>query len=129
MTKLAGNFEQHARHYNGYYAPVIGTGNDTFEERLLFVRYEDLVADTGTVVERLARFTGLDLKGFDAKGPWRSLVDFNDAQLSKEAFHAERRGKPLVADRIGIFRQVLPNKAIQTIERVCAPMMNRFGYD
>lgn len=128
LIRLGDNFERHAVHYNGYYNQLINNDLPDFQDRLAFHRYEDLVTDAGTAAQTLAAFTGLPLEGFDPDAPWRSLVDYGDTRLANDPFRAERRGKPFAADRIGRYRDDLPGDAVRTIERACAPMMERFGY-
>lgn len=129
LTRMVGSVEQLAARYNWYYAALTGAPNDIFDSRRIVIRYEDIIKNTDSVVEELAAFTGLPLRGFDANAGWRTLVDFNDADLIKEPFHSVLRGKPLSASRIGRYADQLTRDDIAIVEHECAHMMKAYGYE
>ena len=128
LTRMAADAGKLAARYNWYYAPLIGDTDAAFSKRRIIVRLEDLVQKTDQVVAELAEFTGLPLRGYDPSGAWRSLVDFNDEGLAREAFHSELRGRPLSAARIGQYAERLTTEDITVVEDVCAQAMHAFGY-
>ena len=129
LTRMAGSAERLADRYNWYYAALTSASNDMFDSRRIVVRYEDIVQNTDCVVDELAAFTGLPLRGFDAAAGWRTLVDFNNLDLIKEPFHSVLRGMSLSVSRIGRYTDHLTRDDIAVIERECSHMMKAYGYD
>jgi hypothetical protein len=129
LMRMAESIEQLATYYNWHYADLTGASNDIFDSRRIVVRYEDIVQNTDSVIDELAAFTGLPLRGFDAAAGWRTLVDFNDPDLINEPFHSVLRGKPLSANRIGRYADHLTRDEIAIVEHECARMMKAYGYE
>lgn len=94
--------------------------------RVMYLRYEDVVGNVAGALERLRRFTGLELADFDPAAEWRVApeFDFTDGQ----PWQTERHGKGVDPSGVGRFAADLEAEAIATIERVAAGFMARFGY-
>ena len=128
LTRMAGSVEQLAARYNWCYAALTSASNNKFDSRRIVVRYEDIVQKTDGVVDELAAFTGLPLRGFDAAAGWRTHVDFNDPDLIKEPYHSVLRGKPISTSKIGQHADRLTGNDIAVIEQECSHMMKAYGY-
>lgn len=100
-------------------------GND----RLRFVRYEDLVASPRDVVGQLAAWSGLDLSEFNPNNAWaRSLRNFDADRAAGSSYVTELFGKGVSDQRTGRFRQRLRTADIRLIEAICEPIMSAFRY-
>jgi len=129
LTQMAGDLKKYAAHFNWYYAPLFSSGNSDLREKLLIVKYEDLVADTEATVNAMAEFTGLPLQDFDAAQPWRTLVEFSEEKLTAGTFYSKLLGKPLSKDSIGNHARAFTKEDIQIIEQACRPFMETFRYE
>jgi len=109
------------RKINAAYQPLL-------EERSLsgraIVRYEDVVADPVSALERLARETGLPLKPDRA----HSLVWLEDEYRHKETWRTDLEGGPPVQDSIGSYRDLLSRDEQVEVYRSCRPLLDRFLY-
>lgn len=95
-----------------------------YPDDVLDVRYEDLVADTETVLRNICDFLGLP---FDA-----AMLDYHRTGTADyggyhEQIHA-RLNAPPSQDRIEAWRDKLTADEIALIESICAPLMTELGY-
>jgi hypothetical protein len=101
-----------------------------FQRQVLFVRYEDLVQQPDTQIERIRAFTGLALDNYDSTDLWAGGGrDFSGDRASGDPYINELYGKGMSAGRVGRYRSMLTPGEIQTIERECAPLFSTFGYE
>jgi hypothetical protein len=128
LTQTGRDMTKHAANFNQFYAPVFNEKNSDFMKSVFIVKYEELVVHTQAVLNSLSDFTGLALRDFDPEQPWRTLVDFSDDNVIRRPFHTSLRGRPISKDRIDRYVKSFSKDELQTIERVCGPFMNAFGY-
>jgi len=116
-------------HYLSFYKPVLALAEGRGRERLMLIRYEDLVRSPAAELARVAAFTGLALDGVD---PHASVDLGSYPQQFEDRFSrpwtSDLYGKPLTAERIGGYGSVLAAAEIAAIERWCGPFMARFRY-
>jgi len=104
---------------------VAPAGND----RLRFVRYEDLVSAPREIVAGLAAWASLDLSGFDPANAWaHSMRDYEADRRAGNAYVTELFGKGVSDQRIGQYRTALRPADLPVIEHVCRPLMAAFRY-
>ena len=120
-----------ARHYKSFYEPAMRTPTPAFRKNLQVVKYEDLVTDTPTEIERLRGFTGLEFKDLDNEDFWAgSKWDFK--KMEEWGLHrpwsSELWGKGMSSDRVGRYREIMTDDEIAAIERQCADVFHLFGY-
>jgi len=97
-------------------------------DRFLFVRYEDLMSCTEQTLQALRAFTGMTFPDFDRNADWaRVQVDFDDYQGVPAM--TPQFGREFDPNRIGRYRAVLRDAEIDTIESICRPYFERFGYE
>jgi hypothetical protein len=93
----------------------------TLGERLLVLRYEEVVADPTAACQQLSRFLGRPPAARPDRRPEREL------HLPWETWKARSSG-PVTKDRVGGWRQTLPNRTAREIETIAGAEMRRFGY-
>lgn len=112
-----------------FYLPSMGFRNPAFRERVLFVRYEDLVVQPDIEVERIRKFTGLSLGDYDPSNFWAGGGrDFHQDRESGDPYINELYGKGVSSERVGRYRKMLTPNEIRVIETECAPLFSEFGY-
>lgn len=133
QTELV-NIKKHCDNYIAYYLDVLNNV-ELFQNRLLFVRYEDFMNDPGKELRRIAQMAGLRYdtqRATDFLPEHASARNFNKEVREKDpfsgAFWSELYTKPLSTDRIGRFKDVLSGEQINEIERRLDRFGNRFNY-
>lgn len=113
-----------------YYLPSMTFRHPGFQKQVLFVRYEDLVQQPDTQVERIRAFTGLALQDYDPANLWAGGGrDFSGDRSSGDPYINELYGKGMSAGRVGRHREMLAREEIRAIETECAPLFSTFGYE
>lgn len=116
---------------NRFYASTLVAVDDgEFGDRLLFVRYEDVVLHTRSEATRVAAFAKLTLDGFDPDAAWSEgyerAVRLEDPRTA--AFVTELTGKGFRASRIGRWKETLTGDQAALVDDRCAVLRQRFGY-
>ena len=132
LTKMNDDARRLAQYYRNYYFRFLRGDFNVLQSKLFLVRYEDLVTNTGQVVDQIREFTGLALANYDPKSDWqRSAEDYdqrrNDPDLA--AWTTELHGKGVSDSQIGKFREVLSAEDIAIVEAECQAVMRLFKYD
>jgi hypothetical protein len=103
-------------------------------ERVLVVRYEDMVADRAAVLERAARFVRIphtreDLAAAVARGSFEAMRK-SEEEHGVQAYTAEqaRRGRFVRRGQTEGWRDEFPPDVVADIERTFAPAMAVAGY-
>lgn len=116
--------------YKHYYEPVL-RGLKLFGDRLLVLRYEDLVGNPDRVLGQLSHFTGLKLGVAALAAPpeaerayWRDRRD--SAYVG--AFRSPLWSEPLSDGEIGRYAERLSAEQIGEIRRHCADVAISFNY-
>ena len=118
-------FDRLTEYFLGYYEEPLRLHRDR-PDRLLFLRYEDVVSDVDGSLAALRRHTGLALADFDPDAPWRSSPEF--AAGDGEPWQTPRYGSGIDGGGVGRYRHDLDREAIAVIEDLAAGFMDRFGY-
>jgi hypothetical protein len=93
------------------------------DELCRIVRYEDLLADTAGELSRLYEWLGLEREPRE--------IERIVAARSFEALPAKRKG-PLTRNRAatpGLWRENLEPDEQRAVTEICAPLLERFGYE
>lgn len=118
-----------SRHVMSFYRPVIKNAADGLRGRLLFLRYEDLVAEPGAAVQKLRGFTGIALGTYDAATePDTGRVNYRQLDEYRSAWSTEQYTGKVTDSRIGAHAEVLDEAECLEIAKQCAGFMHRFGY-
>jgi hypothetical protein len=123
------NMDRLSRHYLSFYAPVFACKLKGFRQRVVIMRYEDLVREPEKCLDALRKFTGLKLEGFDP----RAEPDADRAKLKGQtryqaAWKTERDGGKLSDAAIGGYKKTLTAKEIAAVNEHCKEFMKRFRY-
>jgi hypothetical protein len=132
LTKMNDDARQLSRHYLSYYRRLFQGDLDCLQSNLFLVRYEDLVTQTGQVVEQIRDFTGLALADYDPGSEWqRSAENYEQSRADpdRSAWTTELHGKGVSDSRIGKYRDVLSAEDTAIIEAECQAVMRPFKYD
>lgn len=118
-----------SKYYLGFYVPLFNCNDVNFIQNTKYIRYEDLVVDTGDTLDVIRNFTRLELHDYDPGENWiRTKLDFEDRNSPMHDAVTELYGKPISASRIDSFREILTEEEIATIERECYPVFKYFNY-
>jgi protein-tyrosine sulfotransferase len=126
------DMRQLVNHYLSFYTPVVNNRNNSFRERAMVVRYEDLVGERNEeVIEGLKEFTGL-------KFDFGATEDLDDAVRQKlDELRSTDRFKPWLtaltgrgvsSDSVGRHEEILSEDEIRRVEKYCGPFMQAFNY-
>ena len=99
-------------------------------DRVLWLRYEDMVADPEAIARRLGGFTGIDLSGYQAGEPWRGwqdgTVDLDERR--KSPYFSPLWGKAVTSERVGAWREILSADEATRVRMAVPVFMRAFGY-
>ncbi|MEQ1501518.1 MAG: sulfotransferase [Myxococcota bacterium] len=90
-------------------------------DRLLLVRFEDLLRDPAATTARIARF-------LDVEDRFRPNDTSGDAAEVAGQAHLARVGRPLDPSVIGKWRTALDRDQIADVEQLCQPFLRALGY-
>jgi hypothetical protein len=121
------------RYYLNYYSRLIDA--PSLKDRLMFVRYEDVMRDPAASIGRIGQFCGAD---YDPE----KAVAFNEEHAASKNFDKELRlkdnlsgafwsdlyTKDLSPERIGRYASTLDPDEVKEIEGHLRPFANHFGY-
>lgn len=93
--------------------------------RVLFLRYEDLIAEPRSQLEVLADFIGIPFDESVFEFYRNTRTQANAARIS--AWRNTQR--PIMQDNAGSYRRTLSQADIRYVELRCAALMRNFGYD
>ncbi len=127
IAELGRDMARYCGAFMSNYAPLT-QDKEKWADRLLLVRYEDLVRDPG-VIATLSRFTGLALtvEAIARAGDLASL-DARKASAMSAEFYAPLWAEGVTDSRVGRFRERLNAAEIAEIEWHCAEFGKTFGY-
>ena len=94
-----------------------------FPGRVLRLRFEDLLADTSAVLDRVSRF----LKVSSSFEPNR--IDEDMHRFAQQLSHHQLLSQPLDPARVGQWKRELSPDAARSIEKICHGMMVPLGYE
>lgn len=133
QTELV-DIKRHCDSYIAYYADVLNNF-DSFENKLLFVRYEDFMNEPDKELLRISKFAGPRYdtdRAVEFLPEHASAVNFNKEVREKDpfsgAFWSDEYTQPISKSRIGRYKEVLNNAQIEEIERRLDLFGNRFAY-
>lgn len=133
FTRTGRNVATLSAVYNNHYIPTFrGFDVDGLDlrNRVLFVRYEDLIRKTADVAAELGRFCGLSLDPSDAntETPAAEPADAAARQAAWSAFLAGLADAPALEDSIGGHASVLTEDEAAEVERACEDTRKLFRY-
>lgn len=120
MPEMSNGIEGMATLYLQYYRNVIASPLVHEPDRLIFVRYEDIVAETATTVAKLSLWSGLELQP--------EAIARSAAGDDGTVFGASLYGKHISTDSIGNFRTRLDPTETAAVESATSNFMETFGY-
>jgi len=121
--------EARAREIGGAYAGILNCRTPGFADRVLFVRYEDLVRNPRETIDRIGQQTGASLDMVDPGHPApRTRYELHSPQARKSPWYNALCGKPITDVRIGVGQETLDRAQLASVETHCGELMVRFGY-
>jgi len=128
------NVKQHCDNYSSYYIDIINN-IEHFDNRLIFVKYEDFVNSPGTQLLRISQFSGARYdadRAVEFLPEHASSQNFNK-QIREEdpfsgAFWSDSYTESISTSRIGRYKEVLNDAQIEEIEQRLQFFGNRFNY-
>jgi hypothetical protein len=106
------------------YLPCFGSRAPSCHRQTAYIKYEGLAQDPAVVLPRLARFTGIDLTGFDPAAD-RPLArwQLDGSKREGQPFHSELFSETIKDSHVGRFRDILSDAELESVERECAPLL------
>lgn len=96
------------------------------DERLLLIKYEDLINDTEKTLDQVMRHLGESLEVVQLR---MDSLDGSNVILDYESNHKQMvKEKKIVTSRIGRWRNMLDSNEVGFIEYVCRDMMEKYSY-
>ena len=132
LTQMNDDARKLSHYYRNYYFRFLRGDFNVLQSNLFLVRYEDMVTQTGQVVDQIRAFTGLALDSYDPGSEWqRSAEDYDQSRddPDRSAWTTELHGKGVSDSQIGKFREMLSAEDIAIIEEECQAVMRPFKYD
>jgi hypothetical protein len=121
MPEMADGIKGMATLCQQYYRNIFASPLVRDPERLTFVRYEDIVTDTTATVEKLSRWSGLEIRPQAVAG--------DNGGDDGTPFGAHLHGQKISSDSIGNFRTRLEPAEVTVVETVAEKFMKAFGYE
>lgn len=133
LARACGNITALCRTYNSYYNPVMknmSTNVMNLGNRVLFVRYEDLVDTPDDTNTRVCRFCGIRPGKIPENGSWE-----RSSNTEKIKHHSRWRtyltdlsSSPVSASSIGSYESVLNDRDCARIDNQCKAIRKEFNY-
>lgn len=119
-----------ADYYKGFYRTPLVAPDPAFRRNLLFVRYEDLVRDPSSQIERLSQFTGFPIPTSAGQTPWqRNQWKFDEmSRWQIEGWRSELWGKDVSDSNIGKYKMKLTAEELAALDGELAEVYRLFGY-
>jgi len=114
-----------ANFYKSYYKEILELHSKRYE-RLLVIRYEDLVQDPHETLLRLKKFTGLKLS-FDPEKQWSRVSEFAGLDTPSPS-SSDLFGHPISSRSVGRSKNELSTEEITAIEEICRDLIDELGY-
>lgn len=95
------------------------------DERIISVRYEDLVANPEPELQRMAAHIGIMP---DVSALQRFSEQYDRITMNKSAKHKALNRSERLVDRREVWRERLTDREIRLIETICGPYMERYNY-
>lgn len=129
----SGNIEDISKSLAQFYGPAYkeATQNEAFAKAICWIKYEDLVREPETTMDKLRAFTGLKLEDFDAARPTdRSSLGNAEGADRLRPWTTEKMapGKSISTDSVGRYRSILTEEQTKTVEQTVPQLMKLFGY-
>lgn len=121
MPEMADGIKGMATLCQQYYRNIFASPLVRDPDRLTFVRYEDIVTDTTATVEKLSRWSGLDIRP-------EAVASANEGD-DGTIFGARLNGQKISSDSIGNFRTRLEPAEVTVVETATEKFMKAFGYE
>ncbi|MBV1894537.1 MAG: sulfotransferase [Ilumatobacteraceae bacterium] len=112
-----------ARNYVRYYDPILGTRPD-HGDRVLFIRYEDLVENPEAILAQLSDFTGLDLSSYSPTEKWPSVADSYWACGDRPG-DTPQYGNAMEPRRVGAHAQTMSSRAAARVQQICSSTVDQ----
>jgi hypothetical protein len=134
LARVGRNIDTLCNIYNGAYGAVlkqVELPGSPLKDRVLFSRYEDLVADPEGTNQRLSAFLGVAPGPIPTDGNWRT----GGGGAARFAEHPKWRtymtdlsDKAISASSVGNHRAVLNPAECARVDAACSGIRQRFGY-
>ena len=132
LTKMNDDARRLSQYYRSYYSRFLRGDFNRLQSNTFLVRYEDLVTQTGQVVDQIRQFTGLALADYNPGVEWqRSAEDYDESRCDPDRapWTTELYGKGVSDSQVGSYRDRLSAEDIAIIEEECQAVMRPFKYD
>lgn len=133
LTRIGRNIDALCTMFNNYYIPTLKNlevKSLNLKNRVLFVKYEDLVSRPDETHAKVSRFCGISVGRLPESGDWR--VSKNTEKISRHVkwrtYVSDLSSKPISKDRIGAFRSVLTTAECATVDDRCRSIRKTFDY-
>ena len=120
LNRINKNVGAYLHDYVGRYAKLIQFKH-LFSDNLLFIKYENLIFDSKSIMQKLRKFTSLKLEIDPTEQEWEYR------RPETEDGHTSLDGKPLSSQSIGNYKNILNAEQLQYIESKRGDLNKLFG--
>lgn len=122
------DIEALTRHALSFYEPVFRSRQPDLQDRLLFVRYEDLVGPSARSLENIERHTGLQIRRHLARLD-HVVPEGSASETRYRPWLTELYAAGISARSVGSFRGILSAEEAERVGELSRRFRQRFGYD
>lgn len=111
----------------GWWTRYVANGlavESTLRERVLRVRYEDLVLDTQRTLRRLCEFLGLEYVSAMATGS-----GFSPTHQARRRSRNQLVGRPPISSRVTAWQSQLDDREVEIFEALTGELLSQLGYE
>lgn len=123
------DIEHLSNYIKTFYAATLNNQDQTYRNRCLIIRYEDLVNNTTDIKQRLSAFTGLNMDFNET-----NILDKNATNISNknqpryQPWFTPNNEKEINNSSIGRYKTVLKADEIKQANLYCSDILNLFQY-
>lgn len=133
LTRAGRNIDVLCNMYNNHYIPTLKNlevEGSNLKNRVLFVKYEDVVSCSDETLARVSQFCSISLGRFAESGDWR--ISKSTEKISRHAlwrtYLTDLSFKPISKDSIGAYKSVLTAAECATVDNRCQSIRKMFKY-
>ena len=114
--------------YKSFYAHVFSNRSARFRKKMAFVKYEYLVQNTDKFLQEISQYTNLVFSDFDSQNMNQGTFTTPPNEEEQPWRTSLQHGKKIESSSIENYKTILSSAEIGEINRLCKPILLKFGY-
>ncbi len=115
-----------SQHYRKFYVRALSSEAALLQQRLLVLRYEDVVERQSEVFSSLSHFVGFELSCEEQEMQSQALPEKDYGRY--RAWQSSKLGRPFESSSVGAHRELLSTEETRLIETHCSDFLQMFHY-